>query len=52
MDAHLKDMNRVHELSEFKGSLFATDGIRKPIMIVTVDGSPDQNPRYANVYRC
>ena len=43
--AHLKDMNRVHELSEFKESLFMSDDISKLMMIVTVDGGPDENPR-------
>ena len=43
-------MNRVHELAEFKDSLFTSDGVSKPIMIVTVDDGPDENPRYADVH--
>ncbi|CAB3979549.1 Hypothetical predicted protein [Paramuricea clavata] len=50
--AYLKDMNRVCELSEFKESLFTSDGISKPIMMVTVDGGPDENPRYKKTIKC
>ena len=39
------DMNRVHELREFKDSLYTIDGCSKPVMMVTVDGGPDENPR-------
>ena len=38
-------MNRVHELREFKDSLYTIDGCSKPVMMVTVDGGPDENPR-------
>ena len=38
-------MNRVHELREFKDSLYAIDGYSKPVMMVTVDGGPDENLR-------
>jgi hypothetical protein len=38
-------MNRVRELLEFRESLFTSDGLSKPVMMVTVDGGPDENPR-------
>lgn len=43
---HLEDMKRVRELKEFEDSLTTDSGLAKPVMIVTCDGGPDENPRY------
>ena len=42
---HLQDMRRIRLLDFFDGS-FKNKGEAKPVMIVTVDGGPDGNPRY------
>lgn len=43
--SHALDIERLMELPEFKTSFKTTDGLIKPIMIITVDGGPDENPR-------
>ena len=43
--SHLQDMKRIRSLPEFAES-FKFDETEKKIMIVTVDGGPDENPRY------
>jgi hypothetical protein len=50
--SHLEDMNRINHLPAFKSSLFTEDGVSKPIMIITVDGGPDENPRYEKTIHC
>ena len=42
---HLQHMKRIRLLDIFDGS-FKNNGEAKPVMIVTVDGVPDENPRY------
>ena len=42
---HLRDMKRIRSLVIFDGSFKNNDEV-KPIMITTVDGSPDENPKY------
>ena len=50
--AHLQDMMRVRSLPEFATS-FQTDRHKeKKVMIVTVDGGPDENPRYGKTINC
>ena len=49
---HLVDMKRVRELPEFDKSFLSSQGTKKPVMIVTVDGGPDENPRYTNTIDC
>ena len=39
-------MKRIRELPEFEGSFKNEQGAYKPVMIITVDGGPDENPRY------
>ena len=39
---HLQVMNGVRSLDEFSGS-FKNEGNDKPVMVVTVDGGPDEN---------
>ena len=43
---NLQDMKRIRLLEEFQRSLKNDEGEYKPVMIVTVDGGPDENPRY------
>ena len=40
---HLQDMKRIRSLYIFDGS-FKNNGEAKPVMIVMVDGGPDENP--------
>ena len=49
---HLFDMKRIRGLDEFRESLFCDDGSSKPVMIITVDGGPDENPRYSKTVMC
>ena len=42
---HLQDMKRIRSLDIFDGS-FKNNSDAKPVMIVTVDGGPDENPWY------
>ena len=50
--AHFQDMMRVRSLPEFATS-FQTDRHKeKKVMIVTVDGGPDENPRYGKTINC
>ena len=42
---HLVDMKRIRSLPEFESSF---KNSKKPVMIITVDGGPDENPRYSN----
>ena len=48
---HLQDMKRIQLLDIFDGR-FKNNGEAKPVMIVTVDGSPDENPRYTKIVEC
>ena len=50
-EQHLIDMKRVSLLSEFQDDMYK-DGLHKPIMIITVDGGPDENPRYSKTIKC
>lgn len=50
--SHLQDMSRINTLPEFKEYLYTPDGLHKPVMINTVDGGPDENPRYPKVIAC
>lgn len=44
--AHGLDFERVLQLPEFGDLSKTSDGVVKPILIFTVDGGPDENPRY------
>ena len=44
-------MKRIRSLPEFETS-FNNDEGGKPVMIVTVDGGPDENPRYKKTMVC
>lgn len=43
---HNRDLKRLHDLKEFKQVLYTEENQSKPIVIITVDGGPDVNPRY------
>ena len=49
---HLQDMNRARSLPEFTESFQNQQSKEKKVMIVTVDGGPDENPRYSNTISC
>ena len=50
--AHFQDMMRVSSLPEF-ATRFQTDRHEeKKVVIVTVDGDPDENPRYEKTMNC
>ena len=44
-------MKRKRSLDIFDG-VFKSNGEVKPVMIVTVDGGPDENPRYTKTIEC
>uniref|UniRef100_A0AC34GGK1 Uncharacterized protein n=1 Tax=Panagrolaimus sp. ES5 TaxID=591445 RepID=A0AC34GGK1_9BILA len=45
-DSHLYDFHRLFDLEEFSTYMKDEIGELKPIVLVTVDGGPDENPRY------
>ncbi|XP_044594835.1 uncharacterized protein LOC123272182 [Cotesia glomerata] len=47
--SHAADFTRLLELDAFKNLTRTSDGTVKPIVIFTVDGGPDENPRYGKV---
>ena len=48
---HLQDRKLIRSLDEFSGS-FENESNVKPVMIVTVDGGPDENPKYMKTVEC
>ncbi|XP_065639521.1 uncharacterized protein LOC136072280 [Hydra vulgaris] len=50
--SHLEDINRINHLLAFESSLFTEDGVSKQAMVITVDGGPDENPRYEKTILC
>lgn len=46
---HAKDFDRLVELDEFKPIIKQNDGNLKPVLMISVDGGPDENPRYKKV---
>jgi len=44
--SHARDFERLYEIDSFKPFLFNLEGDCKPIVILLVDGGPDENPRY------
>ena len=50
--SHLQDMKRIRSLSEFSTSFKDDRNDDKKVMIVTLDGGPDENPRYENTINC
>ena len=50
--AHFQNMMRVRSLPEFATSCQTDRHEEKKVMIVTVDGGPDENPRYEKTINC
>ena len=50
-DTHAADLEHLFELEDFKKILLNTDKYAKPVFIVSVDGGPDENPRYEKVIK-
>jgi len=49
---HAADLQHLYEnISEFKSILFWPHGSVKPILIILVDGGPDENPRYGETIK-
>lgn len=48
-ESHGKDFNRLLELPAFDLITKTPEGCVKSVMIITVDGGPDENPRYQKV---
>lgn len=46
---HANDLSALVELAEFKDLVRDHEGEIKPVFIITTDGGPDENPRYATV---
>lgn len=46
---HAQDFETLLELEEFRPLAKTDHGLVKPVVIMTVDGGPDENPRYQKV---
>jgi hypothetical protein len=42
---HAHDFDSLFDLNEFRDVIKTEDGLMKPIVIISVDGGPDENPR-------
>jgi len=47
--SHALDLDTVFELDEFSEFVKTQAGDIKPVLIISVDGRPDENPHYAKV---
>ena len=48
--AHALDFERLLQLPEFNAIIkYGPDNAVKPVIVITVDGGPDENPRYQKV---
>lgn len=47
--SHSKDLEKLLELEDFQPMVKGDDGKIKPIFMMSVDGGPDENPRYQKV---
>jgi len=44
---HAADLRHIYEdVPEFRSILWQSSGLNKPVLVVFVDGGPDENPRY------
>ncbi|KAG5889651.1 hypothetical protein JTB14_028929 [Gonioctena quinquepunctata] len=48
-NTHAQDFETLLELEEFRPLAKTDHGLVKPVVIMTVDGGPDENPRYQKV---
>ncbi|GBP77771.1 hypothetical protein EVAR_98464_1 [Eumeta japonica] len=46
LKSHASDLKRLLDLTDFQISTKTPQGHVKPVFIITVDGGPDENPRY------
>lgn len=46
---HAKDLIKLLTLDDFKNLALGKDGKVKPVMILSVDGGADENPRYTTI---
>jgi len=46
---HAKDLDKLYSLPDFDPILKGEDGKAKPVHMISVDGGPDENPRYKKV---
>ena len=49
---HLRDLQNLKNIASFDPILKNDKGELKPIRIITCDGGPDENPRYAKTIKC
>ena len=49
---HSFDFDSLYSLDEFKTVCKTSDGKPKPIVIISVDGGPDENPRFESSFIC
>ena len=47
--SHAKGLDKLLSLDDFKPLAYGLDGKVKPILVLSVDGRPDENPRYREV---
>lgn len=50
-DTHAVDFERLFELEGFKNILYSDNNVKKPILMLSVDGGPDKNPRFHKVIK-
>ena len=49
---HAADLRYLYDnVAEFRSILYRADGTKKPILIIFIDGGPDENPRYRETIR-
>ena len=48
-DTNVQDFETPLTLKEFEELVKTEEGFIKPVIMVTVDGGPDENPRYQKV---
>lgn len=48
-ETHALDLETLTDLESFRPVMKTSDDLIKPVMMITVDGGPDENPRYPRV---
>lgn len=51
-ESHAFDLQQLLKHENFTSQVQTLDGMIKPVLILTVDGGPDENPRYQRVICC
>lgn len=44
--SHAKDIQDMFDIEQFRDQVRSSDGKVKPVLLITTDGGPDENPRY------